>query len=245
MDEAMEGTGKKVKLKTKCERQQRCLVNQRFAAYVLTLLDINTTGGVMCLVAWALHFANNSRTDWMRHVGGEIACWLFIPAIILGLFFDAELGNYFDQSYAWMNRTGPFHNRCGFRMLEIHDFFWDFEMPWWNKAVSHPELCMPRTWAYLHNNFEGEEFERRKQQVMRGLRAGRDEILKIAGRYLLNPPILLLLLTNCKHGPDFLRATLSVLHEYAHRVPGVELIRDPGDGYGTYIYTTPNERPPD
>ncbi len=110
MDEAMEGTGKKVKLKTKRERQQRWLVNQRFAAYVLTLLDINTTGGVMCLVAWALHFANNSRTDWMRRVGGEIALWLFIPAIILGLFFEAELGNYFEQSYAWMNRTGPFHN---------------------------------------------------------------------------------------------------------------------------------------
>ena len=110
----------------------------------------------MCLVAWALHFANYSRSDWKRRVGGEVAKWLLMKPIILAMTFEAELGNYFEQSYAWHNRTGPFHSRCGFRMLDIHDFYWEFEMLWWNAAVESPARCMPKTWEYLHKNFTGD-----------------------------------------------------------------------------------------
>ena len=113
MDRAMSGQ-ERVLFKTWRERQQRWLVNQRFAAYVLTLLNVVTTEGVMCIIAWALYFSNKSRSDWRRQVGTEIAVWLSMPAIILGLHFEAELGNYFEQVYDWHNRKGPFHNRSGF-----------------------------------------------------------------------------------------------------------------------------------
>ena len=72
-----------------------------------------------------------------------------------------------------------------------------------------------------------------------------DEIIKITQRYLLKPPILLLLLTNWKRGPSFLRVVLSVFHENADRVPDVMLINDAGDAYGTYIYANPADRPKD
>ena len=78
------------------------------------MLTVYTTSNVICLVAWALIFANYSRSDWRRHVGKEIAVWLSMPAIILGLHFEAELGNYFEQAYDWHNRKGPFHDRSGF-----------------------------------------------------------------------------------------------------------------------------------
>ena len=59
-------------------------------------------------------------------------------------------------------------------MMEIHNYYWDFEIPWWNAAVDDPTTCMPmpRTMNYLHANFEGDELERRKEQIFRGLMNG-------------------------------------------------------------------------
>ena len=50
------------------------------------------------------------------------------------------------------------------------------------------------------------------------------------------------MLTNRKRGPSFLRAALSVLHEKSNRVPGVELINDPGGDWGLYTITNGDER---
>jgi hypothetical protein len=51
-------------------------------------------------VAWALTFANESRSYWKILVGREIATWLSMPPIILGLHFESELGLYFEEAYA-------------------------------------------------------------------------------------------------------------------------------------------------
>ena len=53
----------------------------------------------------------------------------------------------------------------------------------------------------------------------------------------MKTPLLLLMLTNRKSGPSFLRAVLSVLHENKKCVPGdVCLINDVGERWGTYVY---------
>ena len=62
--------------------------------------------------------------------GREVATWLSMPSIILGLHFEAELGNYFKEAFAWHNRTGPHQTRSGYRMMEIHDLYFDSELPW-------------------------------------------------------------------------------------------------------------------
>ena len=84
------------------------------------MLALHSGFGIVCLVAWALHFANNSRSSWKARVGKEVATWLSMPSVILGIHFEAELGNYFEEVYAWHNRSGPHNSRSGFRMMEIH-----------------------------------------------------------------------------------------------------------------------------
>ena len=43
-----------------------------------------------------------------------MATWLSMPDIVVGLHFEAELGEYFETTYYWHNRTGPLHTRSGF-----------------------------------------------------------------------------------------------------------------------------------
>ena len=119
-------------------------------------------------------------------------------------------------------------------------------MAWWNASVDDPGRCMPNTMKYLEENFEGDELEMRRSQIIHGLTMGRDEMFKISKRYLLKPSLLLLLLTHRTRGAPFLRAVLSVLHEFTSRVPdNVTLINDVGDGWGQYIYPDKRDRPAD
>ena len=75
------------------ERQQRWLVNQRYTAYVVSLLVLMNPEGTMCLVAWGIWFANYSRSEWKRRVGKEVAVWATMPPIILAPHFEAKLGD--------------------------------------------------------------------------------------------------------------------------------------------------------
>ena len=81
-------------------------------------------------------------------------------------------------------------------MMEIHDYFWDFEMAWWNAAVDNPSMCMPKTCKYLDANFSGDELDTRRKQIEKDLRMGQDKIIEITKRYLLKPPLVILMLTN-------------------------------------------------
>ena len=84
------------------------------------------------LITWVITFAKESRYDWKKCVGGETATWLLMPLILLGLHFEAKLGSYFEETYAWHNRTGPLHKGLRFRMLGMFDLYFGFEIPWWN-----------------------------------------------------------------------------------------------------------------
>ena len=114
MDEVMAGSGTGVRVSTKRERVQRWMVNQWNAQKTLDMFSRNTSEGVPSLIAWALQFANKSRSNWKRRVGREIATWLSMELMILGLQFEAEIGSYFEEIYAWHNRPGPINKRPGF-----------------------------------------------------------------------------------------------------------------------------------
>ncbi|KAL7526339.1 hypothetical protein ACHAWF_002898 [Thalassiosira exigua] len=131
-------------------------------------------------------------------------------------------------------------------MMEVFDCYFDFELAWWNTAIAHPEECLPKTMEYWEANFEGDEKQTRLQQIQQGLKMGRDEVIKITKRYLMKPPILLLVLANRKRGPPFLRAVLSVFYEYSHKIPeGTLMINDAGDLWGRHIYDDKADRPDD
>ena len=233
-----------LKIKTKNERKQRWLVNQQNATQTLEMYHTITPEGNSALVEWALKFVNESTSDWKRRAGQEIATWLSMPSIILGLHFESELGNYFEEIYAWHCRSGGLNKRSGFRMMEIYDVWLGFEVPWWNKAIKNPELQLPKTMKYLDDNFEGEEHAFRKSQIMRGLNAGRDEMMKMSKRYLLRPPIMYLLLTHSDYGSAFLRAVLAILAE--NPTGNTVLIQDANSSeWGQYLYEDPSDRPAD
>ena len=88
-----------------------------------------------------------------------------MPVLILALHSEAELGNYFEHGYSWHNQKGPFHIRSGFCMMEIHDYYWGFEMMWWDVAVDNPSVCIPETMVCLESNFEGKKVVTRRKQV--------------------------------------------------------------------------------
>eukprot|EP00956_Cyclotella_meneghiniana_P021672 scaffold39740_cov82-Cyclotella_meneghiniana.AAC.1 len=251
MDDIMTDSTRLV-IRTCRERVQRWLVNQRNAKRTLAMFAHTTVDGSNALIQWALTYANEARSDWKRRVGREIATWLSMPEIILGLTFEAELGIYFEEVYAWHNRKGPFNERPGFRMMEIFFLYLGFEIPWWNKAVDSPDLQMPKTMKYLSNNFTGDEYSFRHAQVMRGLTKGRDELIKMTSKCLFAVPIIYLLFSHHEHGASFLRAVLSVLHKFEQELDEEEvdqqdyiLINQPGRKWGLYIHTNDNERPPE
>jgi len=64
-------------------------------------------------------------------------------------------------------------------MMELFEVYFSFEVPWWNKAVDDPETKMPSTMKYLRENFEGDEYDFRRIQIMRGIRKGKEEIIKL------------------------------------------------------------------
>jgi hypothetical protein len=103
----MTGSSSTVKISTKRKCVQRWMVNQRNAKKTLEMLSKHTQTGVPSLIAWALTFANESWSNWKRRVGREIATWLSMPQMILGLHFESELGLYFEEMYAWHNCAGP------------------------------------------------------------------------------------------------------------------------------------------
>ena len=74
---------------------------------------------------------------------------------------------------------------------------------------------------------------------------GREEIVKMTKRYLLKPPIVILVLINRKYGAPFLRAVLSVLYKNSGLVPNdVAMVSNPGNEWGRYTYTNADDQPP-
>ena len=102
MDRVMTGQ-KKIVVRTLRERQQRWLVNQIFARRVLAMMTCSIIFGTVCLIAWSLYVANHNRSSWKNRVVREVATWLSMPAIVLGLHFESELGKYFEEIYACHN----------------------------------------------------------------------------------------------------------------------------------------------
>jgi hypothetical protein len=222
------------------------MVNQRNSKKTLEMIITCTQCGVPFLVAWALTFANGSQSKWKRCVGKEIASWISIPLILLGLYFELDLGSYFEEAYAWHNSTGPLNKRSGFRMLKIFDLYLGFEVPWWNSAVDGIDdlnnCKIPGMMEYLQKKFTGVQYNFQRKQILHGLRKGREELLKMTSRYYLRAMIILFLITHHEHGAPYFRAVLSDV--YANQdISNEPLIhKSESSNWGQYLYTNCNNQ---
>ena len=126
-------------------------------------------------------------------------------------------------------------------MMEVHDLYFDFVLPWWTKAVQDPASKFPKTMGYLDTNFHGKQKKMKKRQIIRGIKAGCNELIKMTTPMILSGPVSFLILCNGEHGPSFLRALLSVLIE---QDCSVILIQEPdSEKWGKFCYEDPKDRP--
>ena len=58
------------------ERQQRWLVNQRNARWIIETNQRKMPKGVPALLAWAIAMKNTVQSKWLQRVAGKIAIWL-------------------------------------------------------------------------------------------------------------------------------------------------------------------------
>ena len=180
--------------------------------------------GTPSLVAWALHYANKSRSNWKRTSGREIAIWLCMESVCLGLLLESEIGFYSEEIYVWHNRPGPINKRPGVRTMEVFGLYLGFKVPWWNEVVPDPKSRLPKTMAYLKSHFSGDDLVFRRHQIARGLKKGHNEMMKMTTKYFFKSPLLYLLLAHQAEGKPFLRALLSIFKE--NPAEGVMLIHE-------------------
>ena len=135
-----------------------------------------------------------------------------MPPIILGLLFETELGVYFETTIRWYSIAGETSTTPGFRMMELHLFLHDFVQKWWTKALVDPNDVFPRTFKYINEIWKDdiEEKRFRTHQIMKGVRAGHDEILKMSKGWF-RVPLLYLVLLDLRRAPSLMRAINRIL----------------------------------
>jgi len=89
-----------------------------------------------------------------------------------------------------------------------------FMIPFWKNAIDDPEKTFPQCFEFIDSNFTTEEEKtKRRSQILDGIRAGYDELLKMTQPILLRGPVAFLILCNNEHGPAFCRALIAVVDE--------------------------------
>lgn len=238
MDTVMEGTDKKVAIRTTRERKQRWLVNQAFAKYILGLFDIETNAKEVCIIAWARYMSEHTD-GWRRRAAGEILVMLLKPEIILALYFEADLGVYFEATMRWHSSPGHLCDRSGFRILEHHELHFGFTVPFWNEAVSDFSPSNKRfgkTFKYLENHrHKFKDYELQRQKIIAGLKAGYAQVCKNS-KDLLTPPLIFLRIRDSCQGPPLLRAILALLDEQDEYDELPEALRD--EAWGQFRYSS-------
>jgi hypothetical protein len=166
------------------------------------------------LEVWAIEL-NNSATSGstLKDVTSDILRHINQPRIIAALFFEAELGAYFETTMKWHSQKGLIYDRPGFRIFEIMGLYFDFIMPFWSQAMADPKSHFPTTMKYIDGDaFANDEDGRplKKAQVKAGILAGFDELSKML-KIVLSPPLLYLLLCDGKRGPNFMVALVRLI----------------------------------
>ena len=189
------------------ERQQRWIVNQRQSAWILTNRS--------ALLKWASVMYNLHKGGSSPKVIAEDVCLMLnMRAVLLGLYFESDLGRYFETTMRWHSSPGRLYQRVGFRIFEIHAFYLDIVFPFWSTSFDNRESTQfKQTWDYLHRPglFAEKDIAFRKKQVETGIKAGRDELKKMTELLFSAPLIFLLLCT--RNGRDFCSALLTFVHE--------------------------------
>ena len=157
---------------------------------------------------------NTGKSPIQRRIAREIATWFSMPTIIAAYHFEDELTAYFEITMGFNSSHGEMSPNPGFRMMELQLFFHEFVQPWWNCALQNPESLFPNTFKYIEDNVRPVELKiMKKNQVLEGIQAGYDEMLKMHERSL-TCPIIYLILVDSSRAPPLLRVILQLIEDH-------------------------------
>ena len=83
----------------------------------------------------------------------------------------------------------------------------DFIQPWWSNANHDPRGAFSRTFKYIDTAWSNNKVDKkfRKSQIMKGINAGFEEMLKMSKSWF-KVPLVYLVLMDIRRAPGFMRA---------------------------------------
>jgi hypothetical protein len=148
MDQVLEDTGRMIRVHTTRERQQRLLVNSCSCEWTLNAMATMTVDKEPALLVWA-HMMSQHHTGNWRLAAKDVIEMLSIPNIMVGVHFEANLGHYFEVTMQWHAYPGELSTQPGFRVMEVHQLYFDFIAPFLEEARLNPSKQLKRTYKYL------------------------------------------------------------------------------------------------
>jgi hypothetical protein len=97
--------------------------------------------------------------------------------------------------------------------MELQLFFHEFVQPWWYCALQNPDSLFPNTFKYIEDHVPEGMKIMKKNQVLEGIQAGYDEMLKMHERSLTYP-IIYLILFDSSRAPPLLRVILQLIEDH-------------------------------
>ena len=202
----------KVKVNPKRQRDQRWLANQRNCLWIRRTMEMKTTAGEPVLLQWSMEIAKQKLTSLGRTIIEDTIRQLMLPSIMVAIYFEADVGQYFEITSFWHALCGQ-SQRPGFRMMDIHSLYIDYCVPFWNKAMVTPELVFSKTFDYMAT-IEDEVssvVDLKKNQIRYSIEFGKMKLIEKLSEFLFVPPLCYLLLLNQNVGAKVFRAMMPIL----------------------------------
>lgn len=211
-DEVLKNSRFQYKIQAVKERQQRWMVNAKWAARIVQGLEIDVDG-YNFWVKWA-QFIWERSSGWRSEACGMVVLMMLMPEITLGFYFEKDLGKYFEVTHQWHSEVGELCTRPGFRSLELHHLYFDWIAPYWEGAMNDPETDRFKgTFDHLQNKIINPSIRARKlEQVQAGIKGAHDELSKMSDN-LLSAPLIFMVLSHPIRGPALIQATVEIMND--------------------------------
>ena len=87
------------------------------------------------------------------------------------------------------------HKRPGFRMMEVHELYFGFMIPFWTNALETPNKLFTKIFGFIKNKFTAEvEQQKRVDQIKSGIKSGYDKLIEMTELNLLRGLVSFLIL---------------------------------------------------
>ena len=188
------------------------------------------------LLIWAHEMSQHHTGNW-RLAAKDVVEMLSMPSIVVGVHFEADLGQYFEVTMKWHAHPGELSTRPGFRVMELHQLCFDCIAPFWEEARLNPRTHLERTQKHVDTEVDESDRRKKREQIEKGVSKGHAELVKMA-KYLMSPPLSFNILLNNKLGRHFARALVAAAEEN-----GIDFPNDNGERWDPSIFSVERERP--